>query len=35
MSDLLLVAAALTRASRTNQASVLATVVRTEGSTYR
>jgi xanthine/CO dehydrogenase XdhC/CoxF family maturation factor len=27
--------AALTRASRTNQASVLATLVRTEGSTYR
>ena len=35
MSELLQVAAALTRASGANQASVLATVVRTEGSTYR
>jgi xanthine dehydrogenase accessory factor len=35
MSDLMRVAAALTRASRLDQPSVLATVVRTEGSTYR
>jgi xanthine dehydrogenase accessory factor len=35
MSELLQVAAALTRAAREGQASVLATVVRTEGSTYR
>jgi xanthine dehydrogenase accessory factor len=35
MSELLQVAAALTRAADQNQVSVLATVVRTEGSTYR
>ena len=35
MSELLQVAAALRRASSTRQESVLATVVRTEGSTYR
>jgi xanthine/CO dehydrogenase XdhC/CoxF family maturation factor len=35
MSELLQVAAALRRASHTDQVSVLATVVRTEGSTYR
>jgi xanthine dehydrogenase accessory factor len=35
MSELLQVAAALTRAARDRQVSVLATVVRTEGSTYR
>ena len=35
MSELLEISAALTRAARENQVSVLATVVRTEGSTYR
>jgi xanthine dehydrogenase accessory factor len=35
VSQLLQVAAALTRASQQNEVSVLATVVRTEGSTYR
>jgi xanthine dehydrogenase accessory factor len=35
MSELLQVAAALSRAALTSQVSVLATVVRTEGSTYR
>jgi xanthine dehydrogenase accessory factor len=35
MSELLQVAAALTQAARESQVSVLATVVRTEGSTYR
>jgi xanthine dehydrogenase accessory factor len=35
MTELLQVAAALTRAAREGQVSVLATVVRTEGSTYR
>ncbi len=35
MSELLQVVSALTRASGANQVSVLATVVRTEGSTYR
>jgi xanthine dehydrogenase accessory factor len=35
MSELLQVAAALTRAARDDQVSVLATVVRTQGSTYR
>src|SRR5580765_1709940 len=35
MSELLQVAAALTRSAGAGQVSVLATVVRTEGSTYR
>ena len=35
MSELLEISAALRRAARENQVSVLATVVRTEGSTYR